>query len=90
MSDLTGKTISEYQILQVTAEYEDHRLFRAYQPSQDRYVTVTVLKLQAAQDATDVARFLQAAGLAAEMSHPNLLPVYASGRTDETVYRVSA
>ena len=90
MSDLIGRTIGGYQLVQLMTESEQTLLFKAFQPSMDRYVAVTLLKPHVAQDASFVQRFLQAAEIAAQMQHANILPIYDSGQDEDMVYRVSS
>jgi serine/threonine protein kinase len=89
MSDYIGKTIGEYQLVQLMLESDQTLLIKAFQPSMDRYVAVTLLKPHLAQDATAVQRFLQAAEIASRLRHANILPVYDYGQEDDLVYRVS-
>ncbi len=90
MTNLIGKTIGEYQLLELIAESEQTLLIKAYQASMDRYVVFTLLKPDFAEDASVVQRFLQSAEIAARIRHANILPVYDSGQTEDTVYRISA
>jgi serine/threonine protein kinase len=89
MSDFVGRTIGEYQLVQLMGESDQTLLFKAFQPSMDRYVAVTLLKPHVAQDASAVQRFLQTAKIAAQMQHPNILPIYDSGQDEDMVYRVT-
>ena len=89
MSNLIGKTIGEYQLVQLLAEGDQILHFKAFQPKMDRYVGVALLKPQAAQDPAIVQRFLQTAQIAAQIGHANLLPVYDYGQDADLVYRVS-
>ena len=89
MSDLIGRTIGEYQLVQLVAEYEDSLLIKGFQPSMDRYVGVTLLKPHAVRDPSIVGRFLKAAEIQAQMQHVNILPVYEYGQEEDLVYSVS-
>jgi len=90
MSEYLGKTIGEYQLVELAAEDENTMVFKGFQPSTNNYVLVTALKPHVARDAANVQRFLQAAQLATQMHHPNILPVYASGQAEGLTYRVTS
>jgi len=89
MSEYLGKTIGEYQLVELAAEDENTMVFKGFQPSTNRYVLVTALKPHLARDTANTQRFLQAAQLAAQMHHPNILPVYDSGQAEGLIYRVT-
>ena len=89
MPEYIGKTIGEYQIVELISEDENTIVYKGFQPSTNRYVTVTALKPHVARDAANTQRFLQAAQLAAQMRHPNILPVYDSGQAEGLTYRVA-
>jgi len=89
MSEYVGKTIGEYQIVEMISEDENTIVYKGFQPGTNDYVLVTALKPHVARDTTSVQRFLQAAQLAAQMHHPNILPVYASGQAEGLSYRVT-
>ena len=89
MSEYIGKTIGEYQIVEMTSEDETTLMFKGFQPSMNLYVLVSALKSHVARDAANAQRFLQAAQLAAQLHHPNILPVYDSGQAEGLVYRVT-
>ena len=89
MSDLIGKTVGEYQLVQLAAEKEHTLLIKAFQPRLDRYVGFTILKPHAARDASTVQRFKQATEIQAQMKHENILPINDYGQEGEMVYSVS-
>ena len=89
MSEYLGKTIGEYQLVELAAEDENTMVFKGFQPSTNNYVLVTALKPHVARDAASAQRFLQAAQLATQMHHPNILPVYASGQAEGLTYQVT-
>ena len=89
MSEYIGKTIGEYQLITMTAEDENTWVFKGFQPNMNRYVMVTALKPHVGNDTANVQVFLQAAQLATQMHHPNILPVYAAGQAEGLTYRVT-
>ena len=89
MSDYMGKTIGEYQLIELLAENAQTLQIKAFQPGKDRYVNFTMLKPHAARDALFVQQFLNAAEIAAGMAHNNIMPVLDFGQQDDVVYRIS-
>lgn len=90
MSQLTGKTLGEYQLTELISQSGNTILFKAFQPSKNRYLAVKVLTPDLSPSSSDTQRFLQQAQLASQMSHPNLLPVYDSGQAEGVAYLSSA
>jgi serine/threonine-protein kinase len=89
VTELLGKTIGQFQIVEFTGESEDTLVYKGFQPSTNRYVMVKALKPSAMRDQARVDQFLQQAELVAQIQHPNILPVYDSGREEDVVYQVS-
>lgn len=83
MEDLTGKQFGRYQIVGPLGEGGMAAVFKAYQPSMDRYVAVKVLPRQLAASKEFVARFQQEAKLLARLQHPHILPVFDYGESDD-------
>ena len=90
MSEFSGRTIGEYQLIETIDEGGAALVYRGFQPSTNRYVAIKVLKPHAARDEAVAQRFRQSAELTAQMQHPNILPVYDIGESESTIYRVSA
>jgi serine/threonine protein kinase len=63
-------------------------VFRAYQPSMDRYVAVKVLPPYFAHDASFLGRFRQEAKVLGQLQHPHILPVFDFGTAGEYAYIV--
>ena len=59
MSDLVGKTIAGYQINELIDETAQALVYKGFQPSENRYVAVKVLKPEAAQNQAAVQSFNQ-------------------------------
>ena len=89
MTELIGKTIGQFQIVEFTGEADDTLVYKGFQPSTNRYVMVKALKPSAMRDQARVDQFLQQAELVAQVQHSNILPVYDSGREEDVVYQVS-
>jgi serine/threonine protein kinase len=80
MSDLIGKTIGQYQIIEQISANEFALVYKGFDPKLSRYVAVKVLTPAQAQDPSVVEAFNQYAELAASIQHPNILPVFDSGQ----------
>ena len=89
MSELTGKTIDQYQFVEIIGENDTAQIYKGFQPSMNRYVAVQVLKPDVAKDPAAVQQFTRQGELLAQMQYPNILPVYDSGQQEGLVYRVS-
>lgn len=86
---MKGKTIGEYQITEFIGETEHAVVYKGYQPSKDRVVAVKILKPSDTRDPAAVQQFLQQAELAAQLRHPNILPVFDTGQVGGIDYQVS-
>jgi serine/threonine protein kinase/pSer/pThr/pTyr-binding forkhead associated (FHA) protein len=88
MKDLTSKTIGQYQIIEMIGRGGMATVYKAYQPSLDRYVAIKVLPQYFAHDPDFAARFGREARVIAQLRHPNILPVYDFGREEDLAYIV--
>ncbi len=88
MPDLTGKTIGQYQILEIIHRGQN-TIYRGFQPGMNRYVAVKVLDPSMAADPAFVQDFRQDMGRIAGLEHPNILPVYDYGQQDDLLYIVT-
>jgi len=84
---LAGRCLGEFQII-----YPIGRggmgacVYKARQPSLDRFVAVKVLARGERADAMDCDRFLREARAAAAVTHPNIIQVHAVGEDREYLY----
>ena len=88
MEDLTGKQFGSYQIVAPLGEGGMAAVYKAYQPSTDRYVALKILPRHFASDPQFVARFEQEAKVLAQLQHPHILPVFDYGQADGYAYIV--
>ncbi|MBN1217957.1 MAG: protein kinase [Anaerolineae bacterium] len=88
MSDLIGKTIGQYKIVEKIGVGGMATVFKAYQASINRYVAVKILPTQFAHDPNFVKRFTQEAKAIAALEHPHILPVYDFGTDEGLTYMV--
>ena len=82
MPDLVGKTLGPYRIVEQIGLGGMATVYKAYQPSMDRYVALNVLSTHLAQDTTFAKRFQQEAKVIAKLEHLHILPVYDHGEED--------
>jgi serine/threonine protein kinase len=88
MLDIIGKQIGQYQIEEQIGQGGMATVYRAYQPSINRYVAIKILPSQYAQDPNFVKRFEQEAKAIAALEHPHILPVYDFGTQEGLTYMV--
>jgi serine/threonine protein kinase len=86
MDDLQGRTIGQYQILEEIGRGGMAIVYRAFQPSLNRYVAIKVLPRQFSFDAEFVERFHREAQAAARLRHPNIVVIYDVGQQDDIHY----
>ena len=63
-------------------------VYKAFQPSVERYVALKILPSQLAQDPEFLGRFRQEAKVLASLQHPHILPVHDFGESDGYTYIV--
>ncbi len=88
MENLIGKTLGQYEIREKIGEGGMAYVFKAYQPSLDRFVAVKVLSLAVAEKARLTERFQREAYSIARLHHPNILQVHDFGIQDNYNYIV--
>ena len=79
MEDLVGKTLGPYEIISEIGRGGMANVFKAYQPTLDRFVAIKVLSPHLANEADFTERFQREARAIARLNHPNILQVYDSG-----------
>jgi hypothetical protein len=88
MEDLTGKQLGQYRIVAPLGEGGMAAVYKAYQPSMNRYVALKILPRQYAGDPEFVGRFEREVRVIASLEHPNILPVHDYGEADGYTYIV--
>ena len=88
MSELTGKTIGQYQIVELIEDTDASLIYKGFQPNMNRYVAVKILKPNLARDPAALGAFTRQNELLAQIQHPNILPIIDSGQAEGLVYRV--
>lgn len=89
MTDLTGQTLGEYQLVELVDQAGTALVYKGFQPNMNRYVAVKILSSSLAQNPAAVQQFKQEAELQARMEHRRILPIFDSGEQDGNHYRVT-
>jgi serine/threonine protein kinase len=76
MTDLTGKTLGRYRILERIGRGGMAEVYKAYQPSLDRYVAVKVLYPFLLSEEGSRDRFRREARAVASLHHTNIVQVF--------------
>lgn len=88
MSEFIGRNLGPYRITEQLGMGGMATVYKAYQPSMDRYVAIKVLPQHFASDPTFVGRFEQEAKVIAKLENARILPVYDYGQDDGITYIV--
>jgi serine/threonine-protein kinase len=86
MIDLSNTQLGQYQLTGVIRRGGMSTVYKAQQPSLDRYVAVKVMTHD--RDPQFAARFKREARAIAQLQHHNILPVYDYGEQDGLLYLV--
>jgi serine/threonine protein kinase len=84
--DLVGQTLGNYRIIEPIGAGGMASVFKAYQAGLDRYVAVNVLPAQHALIPGFKERFFHEAKAVAQLSHPNILPIFDVGIEGDISY----
>ncbi|HJQ15110.1 MAG TPA: serine/threonine-protein kinase [Anaerolineales bacterium] len=83
-----GQMLGPYRIINQIGRGGMATVYKAYQPSVDRYVAIKVLPSQLAESREFATRFQQEARIIAKLEHPHILPVFDYGESDGIAYFV--
>src|SRR5215216_4740230 len=86
MSDPIGQQLGQYQLIQLIHRRAMSAVYKAYQPSLDRFVAIKVLFSDG--DPQFAMRFKRSARMSAALQHPNILPTYDFGEQDNLLFIV--
>ena len=90
MSDLSGKTLGQYQIIRSIGQGGMAKIYLAYQPSIKREVAIKVMSSPLQESPNSIKRFAQEVEVIAHLQHPQIIPVYDFGEHDDQIYIVMA
>ena len=85
---LNGQTLGQYEIIEEVGAGGMATVYKAYQAGLDRHVAVKVLPAQHALTPGFTERFFLEAKAVAQLSHPNILPIYDVGVEGDLSYFV--
>src|SRR3972149_1917633 len=88
MTDLIGKTLGPYRIIAQIGAGGMATVYKAYQPSMDRYVAIKVPPPSPPQDEQFAKRFQREAKAVARLEHAHILPVHDYGEAEGITYLV--
>jgi len=88
-TDLVRESLSaEYEIIEELGRGGMALVYRARDRHLEREVAIKVLPFSLAFDAEFVERFQREARTAAQLEHPNIIPIYRVGRSGRVIYFV--
>src|SRR6266702_4714322 len=85
---LVGKSLGQFRIVERIGAGGMATVFKAYQPTLDRYVAIKVLPAYHARDPVFLKRFVQEAKAVARLSHANIVTIHEFGEQDGITYIV--
>jgi serine/threonine protein kinase len=81
LTELAGKPLAHFEVGQVLAKGHSGIVFRARDTREDRDVALKVLWPEFSQNEDEMARFIRAMKTTMPLRHPNLVALYAAGKT---------
>ena len=85
---LPGYQFGQYRIVDVVGQGGMATVYKAYQPSVERYVAIKMMSPNLAEDDNFVKRFGIEAKAVAALEHPHILPLFDFGELNGTYYMV--
>ena len=73
---MIGSRLGPYEIMDEIGHGGMATVFRAWQPSMDRFVAIKIIHRAIATEGTSLDRFEREAKLIARLEHPHILPIY--------------
>ena len=86
MTEILGKTIGDYQVMEFIARGDSSFVYKAFQPAMNRFVAIKILPPSLARDESAVRQFQRQGDLMAQLEHPHILPVYDYGQAEGVSY----
>jgi hypothetical protein len=87
-SKLTKKIVGQYENLEPIGRGGMGEVYRAWQPSLQRWVAIKVLARHLTGEAEFITRFEREAKAVASLQHPNIVQIYDLDATDDTAFMV--
>lgn len=89
MSELEGRTVGEYQLLEVVDRSGESLVIKAFHPKMNRYAALKVLSPSAMKNQVMADEFKRQSERSAQVEHRNILPIYDYGETEGVIYRAT-
>ena len=87
-ANLNGQTLGPYRVIEQIGKGGMATVFKAYEPSLDRYVAIKILPEYFAHYPEFVTRFEREAKAVAKLDHPNIVPIFGYGQDQGFMYLV--
>ena len=84
--DAKLKMLGRFEIKDVLSQEAFGKVYRAYDPQLDREVALKVPRAGTLVESKNVERFLREARSAAQLRHPNIVPVFEIGQVEDVYY----
>src|SRR6266568_5180318 len=88
LNSLVGKSLGQFRIVEQIGAGGMAMVFKAYQPTLDRYVAIKVLPAFHARDPIFLKRFTQEARSVAKLAHPNIVQIHDFGEQENITFIV--
>ena len=88
MDKMIGKSLGKYQIIEPLGEGGMATVYKAYDPSLERYVAIKIIRTSGEVDPNFLIRFQREARALAKMDHPYILKVLDFGEENGMPYLV--
>jgi serine/threonine protein kinase len=88
VQDLTGQTLGQYRIVEQLGRGGMATVFKAFQPSLERYVAIKILPPYYAHEPGFAERFIREAKAVARLEHPHIMPIHDFGQEGDYTYIV--
>ena len=85
---MIGRTLGVYRIVEQIGQGGMATVYKAYDPTTDRYVAIKVLPEYYTHDEKFHTRFKREAKAIAKLEHPHILPIFAYGEEEGITYMV--
>ena len=89
MELVPGTQLGQYRIVEQVGRGGMATVYKAFQPSLERYVAIKVLPAFYAEDPNFLERFRQEARAVSSLRHPNILTVFDYGEQEAVTFMVS-
>ncbi|MBN1266940.1 MAG: BMP family ABC transporter substrate-binding protein [Anaerolineales bacterium] len=83
---LVGQTLGPYRLVERLGQGGMAAVYKGYEPALNRYVAIKILPQFFASDPNFTARFHREAKAVAQLTHPNIVPIYNFGEANGITY----